>query len=176
MTAKYYLQTALINKLQAIIGIGTVGIWNNQFDNEQNERPINYPCVFVSINNIEWEARKINVPSLNIYNQAKADVNIDLHIGFELYDNETVSLSEVDSFIELVKIAIEATNSNEFNNEYFNSLQLNREQESENYNTVKDYTLTYTTLLMQPAYINDNVDINNPIGNITFEIDKENGL
>lgn len=81
--------------VEAVTGIKTVRLYNNQFENEETETAFNYPAVFIEIASIEYE-NKTRFLQDALY-------SFVLHCGFVSFDTEDTSiLTTIDNIHKAV--------------------------------------------------------------------------
>jgi hypothetical protein len=102
--------------------IRSVEIWNGQDENEENERPRNYPYVAVEIN-VDWE----RIQATNSYeqiqniqqNKQNGSATVTIHTMVQSLKNESLSFVENEPIRFLVHRAINLLQDDE----YFTKLQ-----------------------------------------------------
>jgi hypothetical protein len=80
--AKQFLYEAIKAQVKAKApSIKHILLFNNQFENERREDPIEYPNCFVELSQIFWTSQA--------QGQQVGDVDITIHIGLERYERES---------------------------------------------------------------------------------------
>lgn len=79
------LYIALKNEIKSNLPeIKTVGLWNNQFENEKEENPFLYPCVFIEMQVTEFRELTNGVQQF--------DMILTTHLGFESFKDEDLDI------------------------------------------------------------------------------------
>jgi len=129
-------QLVIYNQLKAslssIKGIKTVGLWNNQFDNEKQENAFLYPCCFIEFNNSNFVDLTLGVQQY--------DSIITLHLGFESYKDE-------DTFIlQLKQDVFKAVHTLQCGVSASKLLRVD-ERQNFDHDNVQDYQTDYKTTI-----------------------------
>lgn len=111
------IYNAIREKLAPIKDWLHIDLFNNQFENEERENPVLFPCVLVEFGDIVWEN-----DGLGNAKSQRGDLQITLHIGSELYQNtaffapkqERDSALEFDTFVSVITNAIQGLKSPNF--------------------------------------------------------------
>jgi hypothetical protein len=118
--------------LSSIKGIKHVGLWNNQFERENQENAFLYPCCFIEFNNSGFRDLLQGVQHF--------DSTITIHLGFESYKDEDTFIlqlkQDVYKAIHTLQCGISAS-------------KLLRVDERQNFDhaNVQDYQTDYKTTI-----------------------------
>jgi hypothetical protein len=130
--SKLILYNSLKPDLQAINGVKTVFLWNNQLERENEEQPFLYPAIGIEFlpSNFRDKGRQAT--------SQEYDMIVRLHILFESYLDEDVSiLTLTDSVWQTVQNKRYGT---------FGSLLRRNEEQNFDHPNVQDYIQDYATL------------------------------
>ena len=117
------------------------GLFNDQFNKEDEEDVLSYPAVFASFPVIEWTAKLGNNRNLQ-----EGRVDITLHIGFKVLDKDnSFVLDEVDK----VFAALEG-----YTTEDFDPLRRTTETQDTDYANMLVWELTLSTILRDKTAAN----------------------
>lgn len=163
MSAKLDIFNDITTKLEAILDsndkriIQTIGIWNNQFDNEAEEDAFNYPAVFIEFAEIPWTSTNQPPSSLgsqgNVSKEQKGvGALITLHAGFSHLEDETTSFPIIDATLELIYFAIQGLTGT-----YYQPLLRSAELQDTDHNRVIDWQQGFTTTMLQGGTPDENL-------------------
>lgn len=111
--------------------IKTVGLFNNQFENESKENPFLYPCVFIQFTPNSFKDLQQGVQQV--------DVTLTTHLGFESYKDEDVEMLELKQ--DLYKVVQRLQNG------YGSKLTRDAERPNYNHNNIQVYETDYRVLI-----------------------------
>jgi hypothetical protein len=121
---------AQLTTYKAALGLKFIGLWNNQFEREDVNVSIDYPCALIEFVNSDYE------DLLNGVQRYEMDVNI--HIGFKSFKNEDTSVLTLKQNINAKLHTFSSATS-------LYETRLLRRGESQNFdhNDIQDYIITY---------------------------------
>jgi len=121
---------AQLTTYKAALGLKFIGLWNNQFEREDVNVSIDYPCALVEFVNSDYE------DLLNGVQRYEMDVNI--HIGFKSFKNEDTAVLTLKQNINAKLHTFSSVTS-----QY--ETRLLRRGESQNFvhDDIQDYIITY---------------------------------
>ena len=130
--------------------INTVGLWNSQFETEEEEIPFNFPAVFIEFAEIPWTSTNQPPSTLgpqgNVAKEQKGvGALVMLHIGHSQLDDETVSFPIIDAVNDTVYFAIQGL----FKNEKYSPLLRLSEIQDVNHGRVTDLQMGFLTTMFQ---------------------------
>lgn len=154
------IQTALASLLAANT-IRSVEIWNSQDDNEQRERPRNYPFVAVQIDT-DW------MPEEGAYfeydqNQQKGDCIVTIHYIYEQIATETNQWLTQRAIVHQVHRALNGLSA-----DGITPFVRNGTPHEESHDRVSDIRILYSTMLTECAYQDDSNKIEAGDWNLQF--------
>jgi hypothetical protein len=148
-------------RLLAINGINHVAMWNNQFENENNENAFLYPCVFIHFSNAVYSDISAGVQGLAM--------EVVFHVGFEAYEDENL---EVFDLKDLIHASIQGFSGGNF--DHFNRVL---EELDVNHTNIQDYIMTYHVEGSDSVgHVNNKYSLLKTVElelNTTFEIDND---
>jgi hypothetical protein len=154
------LYEAIETKLTPLLTAGlikSIEIWNGQ-DEEENERPRNYPYVAIEIN-VDWEAAAVTNQYTTIQNIAqnvqRGVANVVIHTMVADLKNETLSFKAFEPIRFLVHRAVNMLNDAD----YFSALQRKNTPVIPKHGRVYDLMATYDCELYEAAGQLDNTAI-----------------
>ena len=129
-----------------------VGLWNNQFDNEEIETAVNFPCVYVEFNTIRWDASHTRPPRVGLQGNIKSEQKgitdepsiITLHIGFAELSDVSDIFEKIDAVIEAVYFAVHGLEG-----EFYNPLLRIEERQDTDHDRVMDWEMDFQTAFSQ---------------------------
>lgn len=144
MSVKLNLYNDIETILIAIDEIKTVGIFNNQFDREDEEKAKAYPCCFVEFANIGWtQTQQTPIRKVNAQKQQKAEGTIvTIHIGFEDLQDETANFKDIDPIIQKVYLALQ-----DLTGDYYSVLNREAERQDTDHNNVIVWQMDFSTTM-----------------------------
>lgn len=145
------VKLTILNDIEAAIQskvseIGTFGLFNGQFDNEDKESAFNYPAVFIEFADIPWvQSNQKTEGSKRIKKEQKGGgAIITVHIGFSHLENETVSFKLIDPIIEKVYYAIQTLQG-----DLYTALLRISERQDTDHDRVIDWQMDFSTMMLQ---------------------------
>lgn len=112
------------------IGLKTIGLWNNQFERENENVAIDYPCVFVEFTNVEYRDLTKGIQQY--------DMDVVFHLGFESYKNEDTAI------LTLKQTLHNYLQAKSFSTAPYETRLLRRsENQNFDHDNVQEYILTY---------------------------------
>jgi len=127
--------------------IKTIGLWNNQFDNEESEKAKDYPAVYVEFTDITWATSQqtTGLGSTGKYSaQQDGVVVMTLHIGFWQLEDETLAYEEISTVIDEVYNAIQGVDADQIN-----PMQRVGERQDVDHDNVIDWQLDFSTQVLE---------------------------
>jgi len=163
LSAISYIYSQIKTQLETVVGIGYVGKWNNQLENDSRERQFTYPCVLIEFGSVEW-LNTDQKPSLgNTGYQQKGNVEVTIHTLFKSLDNSTDTFSDHVDFCKLIwdsltnfKATLVNVNSEPIGG--FTPLQRVRDIDDSNHDTVRDWQTVYSSMIFEAANSQSLVD------------------
>jgi len=118
--------------LSTIQGLKTIGLWNNQFERENEENSFLYPCCFIEFNNSNFKDLLQGVQQF--------DSVLTLHLGFESYKDEDTFILQLKQDVYKVVHTLQCGVS---------ASKLLRVEERQNFDhdNVQDYQTDYKTTI-----------------------------
>lgn len=163
MSSKVTLFNDIIEKLDSIKvendnAIQQIGLWNNQFENEERETAFNYPCCFIEFTAINWESSNLSAQRTtsvgNVSKEQKGeDTIITLHVGFFRLDDATFNFPDIDLLTEAIYFVIQGLDS-----DVYNPLLRSEERQDTNHDGVIDWQIDFTTALHQTGELNKKLE------------------
>jgi len=159
MGVKLDIFNDIITELERVKQIKTTGIWNNQFDNEEREKPFNYPGVFVQFTSIPWTSshqkprRDSSVGNVNKEQDANGAI-ITLHCGFEKLEDATESFADIDAVLELIYFAVHGISGDQYT-----TLLRAEERQDDDHDRVIDWQIDFITQLTQQGVLDENLTL-----------------
>lgn len=159
MSAKLDIFNDIVTELEEVSEIETIGIWNNQFDNEAEEISFNFPAVFVEFADIPWISTNQH-PSRsgsqgNIAKEQKAPGTlITLHIGFSELKDETKSFPDIDAILDTVYFKIQGLGANK---DFYSALLRVAERQDTDHNRVIDWQMDFSTEMFQCGELDEDL-------------------
>jgi hypothetical protein len=98
------LFTALKTALEAVVGVNGVYAWNSQYQNEDDNRALDYPYVAIDIET-EWTPDAAFSADVEL-NEQKGTCTVTLHLIYETLKVETDSVAEIYALNKLVYEAV----------------------------------------------------------------------
>lgn len=150
MSVKLDIYNDIISTLKTKVPeIKTLGLWNNQFANEDEEFVFNFPAVFIEFTNLLWTTTNLKPSRLgtqgNISKEQKGEGSIiTLHIGFSELSDAKTNFADLDPLIEKVFFAIQGLSGN-----YYTPLLRNAERQDSDHDRVIDWQKDFSTMLTQ---------------------------
>jgi len=133
--------------------IPTVGLWNNQFDNEDIETAFNFPACFIHFANIRWDVTNYKPPrggvgGTNVTKEQKGNTEekslITLHIGFSLLKDPKDSLEILDPILEAIYFAVQGLEG-----DFFSPILRIEERQDVDHDRVLVWEMDFNTMLNQ---------------------------
>ncbi len=118
---------ALKAKIQTLVGVGTVGLWNNQFSRDDVNVPVLYPCVFIEF--LDWTYRDF------LQGSQEYEGTTRLHLGFETYLTEDTSILQLKQDLHLLV--------HYFQQGYNTKMLRRNETQNFDHDNVQDYIIDY---------------------------------
>jgi len=152
MSAKLNLYKDFLVAVKAIPEIQTVGLWNSQFD-EENERQlaqVNFPAVYIEYASIPWTQtlQQAQNQSTGVQPVAKEQdakgVIITIHQGFSKLEDVDVSYAKIETVINKVYFALQDLAGDEYER-----LHRIAERQDINHGRIIDWQTDFTTQLQQ---------------------------
>lgn len=120
--------------------IKTVGLYNNQFDNEDEETPFKYPAVFCEFQPIVWEQKGKLIQ--------QAEVTLTLHIGIEKYTEDLTSFDIIEEVHKTVE---------NFSSGFFTPLHRIEERVDHNHDNIRIHQVDYLTRLTDVSAVQETI-------------------
>lgn len=158
MSSKLDIYNAIKDKLDGLKTsndplINTVGLWNNQFDNEDLEKPFNYPVCFIEFANIRWDGTHQTQPrggvgGGNVQKEQRGSTTekslITIHLGFSEFGDGKDILEPIDPVIDAVYFALQGLQG-----DTFTTLSRIEERQDVNHGRIIDWQIDFNTSLSQ---------------------------
>lgn len=163
MSAISYIYSEIKTQLETVVGIGFVGKWNNQLENDSRERQFTYPCVLIEFGSVEWRNTD-QVPSMgNTSYQQKGNVEITIHTLFKSVDNSTDTFEDHVDFCKLIWDSLTNFKATLLDDDDepiggFTPLQRVRDIDDSNHDTVRDWQTVYSSMIFEAANSQNLVD------------------
>jgi len=127
MQLEFY--NALKTKIQTLTALKFVGLWDNQFERENENVPFGYPCCFIEFTDITYYDYLKGVQ--------KYDMTVNLHLGFESYKNEDTDILQLKQSLHNIVHTFQAD---------FNTKMLRRSEiQNFDHTNIQEYILSYET-------------------------------
>ena len=168
MSVKLNLYNDIVTALDGVTEIKTKGIFNNQFDREEEEMAKAYPCCFIEFANIGWtQTQQRPISKVNVQKQQRADdFIITIHIGFEDLQDETANFIDIDPIIQKVYLALQ-----DLTGEYYSVLNRVAERQDTDHNNVIVWQMDFETMLEE---VGEEADLTKVAGGtLELEITKD---
>lgn len=121
------LYIALKARIETLASLKIVGLWNNQFERENENVPFGYPCVFIEFTNIEYRDFLKGVQDFQM--------DVSLHLGFESYKTEDIDILQLKQDLHFVV--------HTFQQGYNTKLLRRSEVQNFDHTNIQEYILTY---------------------------------
>lgn len=163
MSAISYIYSEIKTQLETVVGIGFVGKWNNQLENDSRERQFTYPCVLIEFGSVEWRNTD-QIPSLgNTSYQQKGNVEITIHTLFKSVDNSSDTFEDHVDFCKLIWDSLTNFKASLLDDDDepiggFTPLQRVRDIDDSNHDTVRDWQTVYSSMIFEAANSQNLVD------------------
>ena len=154
MSAKLDIFNDIVTAVEAILDngvrvINTVELWNSQLENESDEKPFNFPAVFIEFGEIPWTSTNQKPSTLgtqgNVNKEQKGGgALITLHIAFSQIEDETVSFPIISPIIDKVYFAIQGLTG-----EFYKPLLRVAERQDTDHDRVIDWQMDFSALIFQ---------------------------
>jgi hypothetical protein len=155
LSAISYIYSEIKTQLETVVGIGFVGKWNNQLENDSRERQFTYPCVLIEFGSVEWLNTDQRPSMSNSDYQQKGLVEITIHTLFKSVDNSTDTFED---HIDFCKLIWDALTNFQDSLEGFTPLQRVRDIDDSNHDTVRDWQTVYSSMIFEAANSQNLVD------------------
>lgn len=144
MSVKLNLYNDIATAIGTVTEIKTIGIFNNQFDREEEEKAKAYPCCFVEFANIGWtQTQQTPIRKVNAQKQQKAEGTIiTIHIGFADLQDETANFIDIDPIIQKVYLALQ-----DLTGDYYSVLNREAERQDTDHNNVIVWQMDFSTTM-----------------------------
>ena len=155
MSAKLNIFNDIVTALKTLPDIQTVELWNSQLENEDKEKPFNFPAVFIEFGEIPWTSTNQKPSTLgtqgNVTKEQKGDNTlITLHIAFSQLEDETVSFPLIDPIIEKVYFKIQGLTG-----DFYKPLLRVAERQDTDHDRVIDWQMDFNVLIFQCGELDD---------------------
>jgi hypothetical protein len=163
LSAISYIYSEIKTQLETVVGIGFVGKWNNQLENDSRERQFTYPCVLIEFGSVEWRNTD-QIPSLgNTSYQQKGNVEITIHTLFKSVDNSSDTFEDHVDFCKLIWDSLTNFKASLLDDDDepiggFTPLQRVRDIDDSNHDTVRDWQTVYSSMIFEAANSQNLVD------------------
>jgi hypothetical protein len=164
LSAISYIYSEIKTQLETVVGIGFVGKWNNQLENDSRERQFTYPCVLIEFGSvlngeIQTKYRAWEIPSY----QQKGNVEITIHTLFKSVDNSTDTFEDHVDFCKLIWDSLTNFKATLLDDDDepiggFTPLQRVRDIDDSNHDTVRDWQTVYSSMIFEAANSQNLVD------------------
>ena len=149
MSVKLNIFNDIVTAIKTIPEIETVELWNSQLENESEEKPFNFPAVFIEFGEIPWTTTNQQPSALgtqgNVTKEQKGDgALITLHIAFSQLENQTISFPIIDPIIEKVYFKIQGLTG-----EFYKPLLRVAERQDTDHERVIDWQMDFRSLIFQ---------------------------
>jgi len=162
MSVKLDIFNDIVTAVEAIVDINsvkvinTVELWNSQLENEDDEKPFNYPAVFIEFGEIPWTSTNQQPSALgsqgNVTKEQKGeDSLIIIHIAFSQLEDETVSFPIIDAVIDEVYFAIQGL----FVDQKYSPILRVAERQDTDHDRVIDWQMDFVTTMFQCGQADD---------------------
>ena len=150
MSVKLDIFNDIVTEVGKIAEIETVELWNSQLENESDEKPFNFPAVFIEFPEIPWTATNQKPSTLgpqgNVTKEQKGVGSlVTLHISFSQLEDETISFPLIDPIIDKVYFKIQGL----FKNEKYSPLLRVAERQDTDHDRVIDWQMDFLTTMFQ---------------------------
>ncbi len=171
MSVKLDIFNDIVTEIGKITEIETVELWNSQLENESDEKPFNFPAVFIEFPDIPWTGTNQQPSTLgpqgNVTKEQKGiGALVTLHISFSQLEDETISFPLIDPIIDKVYFAIQGL----FKNEKYSPLLRVAERQDTDHNRVIDWQKDFLTTMFQCGEL-DTTLTQIPGGTVDLEVD-----
>ena len=136
--------------LSTVTGIGSIGKWNGQHLNDENEHQFNYPAVFIEFSSIEWMPTDLNPAKSINKQQQKGNVEVTLHICYKEIKTSSESFGDHIQFTKDIWDKI-----NMLRGQYFTPLQRLRETDDVDHDIIRDWQQTYSTMVTEAPVVSN---------------------
>ena len=179
MSVKLDLFNDIVTAVEAIVDINsvkivnTVELWNSQLENENKEKPFNYPAVFIEFAEIIWTSTNQQPSALgsqgNVTKEQKGvGTVVIIHIAHSQLEDETVGFPIIDAVNDKVYFAIQGL----FVNDKYSSLLRVAERQDTDHDRVIDWQMDFLTTLFQCGQADDTL-VEIVGGTVTLAITKD---
>lgn len=149
MSVKLDIFNDIVTEIKKISEIETVELWNSQLENESDEKPFNFPAVFIEFAEIPWTTTNQQPSTLgaqgDVTKEQKGDgALITLHIAFSQLEDETVSFPIISPIIDKVYFAIQGLTGT-----FYKPLLRVAERQDTDHDRVIDWQMDFTALIFQ---------------------------
>ncbi len=162
MSVKLDIFNDIVTAVKAIVDINgvrvinTVELWNSQLENESEEKPFNYPAVFIEFSEIPWTSTNQQPSSTgatgNVTKEQKGvNALVMIHIAHSELDDETVSFPIIDAVNDTVYFAIQGL----FIDQKYSPLLRTLELQDIDHGRVIDWQMGFLTTMFQCGETND---------------------
>ena len=170
MSVKLDIFNDIVTAIKTIPEIETVELWNSQLENESEEKPFNFPAVFIEFGEIPWTSTNQQPSTLgaqgNVAKEQKGDgALITLHIAFSQLENQTISFLIIDPIIEKVYFKIQGLTG-----EFYKPLLRVAERQDTDHDRVIDWQMDFNVLMLQCGEL-DTTLTQIPGGTVDLEVD-----
>lgn len=129
-----------------------IGLWNDQFDNEEREFAFNFPALFIEFGTIRWDISSQKPPRAgatgNVQKEQKGDKDepsiITLHIGFWQLEDPDASFEIIAPIIDKVYFALQFLTG-----DFYQPLLRIEERQDVDHEGVIDWQMDFQTTLQQ---------------------------
>ena len=172
MSAISYIYSQIKTQLETVVGIGYVGKWNNQLENDSRERQFKYPCVLIEFGSVEWLNTDQRPSMINTNYQQKGLVEITVHTLFKSVDNSTDTF---ESHIDFCKLIWDALTNFQDTGEGFTPLQRVRDIDDSSHDVVRDWQTVYSSMIFEAPNSQNLIDAAPVSISITAEYTPDTG-
>lgn len=179
MSVKLDIFNDIVTAVEAIVDINnvkvinTVELWNSQLENESDEKPFNYPAVFIEFAEIPWTSTNQQPSTLgNVGNVTKEQKGVDsliiIHIAHSQLEDETISFPIIDVVNDKVYFAIQGL----FVNQKYSPILRVAERQDTDHDRIIDWQMDFLTTMFQCGEA-DNTLVEIVGGTITLVLTKD---
>lgn len=168
MSVKLEIYNDIVSALGTITELKTIGLYNSQFDREEDEWVRDYPKGFIEFATIPWLPPKQTTgkgtsSGNTVKQQDSGEVIITIHIGFSYLQDADVSFPLLDVIVQKVYLALQGLSGS-----YYGPLKRVEERQDPDHDRVLDWQMDFSTMLQECGEADSGlVDANDPIGTIT---------
>lgn len=167
MSVKLNLYNDIVTALDGVTEVKTKGIFNNQFDREEDEKAKAYPCCFIEFAPIQWiQTQQQPIKKVNVRKQQKANAVITIHIGFSDLQDETANFIDIDPIIQKIYLALQ-----DLTGDYYSVLNRIEERPDTDHDNVIVWQMDFSTMLEE---VGEEADLTKVAGDtLGLEITKD---